>query len=339
MKLFEKFIKDSKSGKRLKKGSKKVSATTISNYNRVYIKLCQFSERKGFYIRIQSLSHVKGVREFKHEKQYWKDFYTRFTSYIYDDCGGFDNYVGFNIKAIRAFFNYLNEELELNIGIFHKKFDVPHENTEIIVLLQSQLKFLIRDKEFDDSLNKKLKETKDLFVFGCTVALRVSDLMKLTPANIECVGSKYYLRVASQKTNTFTRVLLPPYAVDILNRNMHKRKTIFKYTWLPCLNQNIKSIMSLAGWNEERIVTRQRRGETIVLYKNDKTKTPYRFSDLVSSHTMRKTAITTLLCLKVPEAVVRKISGHAPNSKEFYRYVELSQKYQDEEIEKAYEQL
>ena len=36
---------------------------------------------------------------------------------------------------------------------------------------------------------------------------------------------------------------------------------------------------------------------------------------------MRRTAITTLLLIGVDEISVRRISGHAPGSKEFYKYV------------------
>lgn len=35
---------------------------------------------------------------------------------------------------------------------------------------------------------------------------------------------------------------------------------------------------------------------------------------------MRRSAITVMLGLGVPEQVVRKISGHAPGSKEFFKY-------------------
>lgn len=65
----------------------------------------------------------------------------------------------------------------------------------------------------------------------------------------------------------------------------------------------------------------------------------YRFCDLVSTHTMRRTAITTLLVLGMPELLVRRISGHADNSISFYRYVHYAQQYQDQEIEKVYQQL
>jgi hypothetical protein len=37
--------------------------------------------------------------------------------------------------------------------------------------------------------------------------------------------------------------------------------------------------------------------------------------------------------------VVRKISGHAPGSKEFYRYVFWAQTYQDMETEKMFSKL
>lgn len=54
---------------------------------------------------------------------------------------------------------------------------------------------------------------------------------------------------------------------------------------------------------------------------------------------MRRTAITTMLSLGVPEQIVRKISGHSPMSKEFFRYVAVAQTYQDQEVTKMFEKL
>jgi integrase len=70
----------------------------------------------------------------------------------------------------------------------------------------------------------------------------------------------------------------------------------------------------------------------IEAFKNSAEK-GYRFCDLVTSHTMRRTAITTMLSLGMTEFMVRKISGHSANSKEFFRYVALSQTYIDKETE------
>jgi hypothetical protein len=46
-----------------------------------------------------------------------------------------------------------------------------------------------------------------------------------------------------------------------------------------------------------------------------------------------------MLSLGVPEQIVRKISGHSPGSKEFYRYVHWAQAYQDKATEHVFEKL
>jgi integrase len=54
---------------------------------------------------------------------------------------------------------------------------------------------------------------------------------------------------------------------------------------------------------------------------------------------MRRTAITTLLILGMPEHLVRKISGHSHSSSSFNRYVHYAQAYVDTEIDKVHEKL
>lgn len=52
----------------------------------------------------------------------------------------------------------------------------------------------------------------------------------------------------------------------------------------------------------------------------------------MSSHIMRRTAVTTLLVLGMPEHLVRNVSGHSNNSGAFYRYVHHAQSYINHEI-------
>jgi hypothetical protein len=54
---------------------------------------------------------------------------------------------------------------------------------------------------------------------------------------------------------------------------------------------------------------------------------------------MRRTAITTMLRLGMNEQAVRRISGHAPGSKEFYRYVAYSQTFLDSETDRLFDRL
>ena len=104
------------------------------------------------------------------------------------------------------------------------------------------------------------------------------------------------------------------------------------------LNKNFRKIGELAGWTDLVQKKRRKRGMLKEILKFNDGKS-YRFCDLISSHTMRRTAITTLLNLGMPEHMVRKISGHAAGSKEFFKYVQYSQNYIDQEMEKAHSKL
>jgi intergrase/recombinase len=89
----------------------------------------------------------------------------------------------------------------------------------------------------------------------------------------------------------------------------------------------------------EIVKTRERKGKPVKIYKDIKKRTHFHFSDLVSTHIMRKTAITTMLSLGMQEDLVRKILGHAPNNKEFFRYVEYSQRLIDESTDLVFEKI
>ena len=96
--------------------------------------------------------------------------------------------------------------------------------------------------------------------------------------------------------------------------------------------------MEIAGFTEPAFKIRQKRGIPTPLHKKNKEKL-YRFCDLGTTHTMRRTAITTMLSSGMNEQVVRKISGHAAGSKEFYRYVSFAQTFMDNEIDLVHKKL
>jgi integrase len=181
-----------------------------------------------------------------------------------------------------------------------------------------------------------MKEVKDFFVFGCTVALRFSDLVGLQKSNVRVVGGNYYLAVRSVKTSTDSLIKLPTYAIDIVNRHQKLKKRLLPKFNVVNLNKFIKQLLEQAGFTHAVHITRGRRGVAIQQKKEQQS---LRFCDVATTHTMRRTAITTMLSLGVPEQVVRKISGHSSSGKEFYRYVLWAQTYQDMEMEKMFASL
>jgi site-specific recombinase XerD len=336
--LFSAFMSHSRRGRRLQPNGKRISDGTLQNYNYTVQLLREFCAKKEFTLRIRPMRRLNS-RELAAEKNYWKKFYKHFTDYLYEDCGHYDNYVGQNIKIIKAFLNYVNKELAPGTGDFHKLFYVRNEEIAIHPLLPEELNFLIYDEPFEASLSPRLQHAKDVFVFGCTVALRVSDLLQLKRSHLRETAGQYYLAVRSQKTATDTLIRLPEYAVNILNKYKKQKTKLLPHFNKVNLNKYIKELLEKAGFTHPVNKTRERRGKTTEIKKISLPGKTYRFCDVASTHTMRRTAITTMLSLGMPEQVVRKISGHAPGSKEFYRYVLWAQTYQDQETDKMFEKL
>ena len=332
--LYEKFIAEAKSGKRLQKNGKFLSKSTIKNYEAVLFNLKSFSISKNedFYINTY---YKYSKRNFITEKRKYDKFYRGFTDFLYaKKCT--DNYVGSVVKNLRTFFIYLNQSKGYQTGEFYKNFYARREDIPIIVLSQEQLQYLIIDKKFHTELLPHLQISKDIFVIGCTVGLRFSDLMLLRKRNLEMNGGKWYIVTTSKKTETVTRIKIPSYIINLLKKYNGKQTTLLPSISMNQFNNNIRTIAQLAGWTNEVGKVRSRRGVKKELKKNGNA---YRFCDLMSSHVMRRTAITTLLVLGMPETLVRKISGHAANSKEFFKYVKYSESFLDTETDKAFDKL
>jgi integrase len=334
---FRKFVNHSQSGRRRTATGKRISGGCLEQYRRVLTLLTVFDEQLNYPLRIRLL-HRASLREMLKEKRYWEVFFLDFCNFLYRKRNYFDQSACSVFKMIKTFFNYLLVEKGLPIGQFYKKFRIPAEKFTPVVLTPAQLNFLITNKEFENSLSPLLKRTKDIFVFGCTVGLRYSDLMRLKKSNIYSDGETTVLQLTTNKTGSEVKSPLPDYAMEIIGR--YKRITGTRL--LPGIansnfNINIKSLMEKTGWVQPMPRMRHRQGKLIEV-KTKKGKS-FRFCDQITAHTMRRTAITILLMLGVPEMVVRKISGHAPGSKEFFRYVSIAQDFLDDKVREAHNKL
>jgi hypothetical protein len=334
--LIDDFILRCKKGTRRYANGRRISNDTVENYRILLKRLEEFEIATSMKVRVISELRLS-KKQFAVERKYWKKFFTSFTSFLHKE-GGFDNYVGFMIKNLRAVLQYAQDEYMIGTSSYRKQLYVIKEDVPIITLAPEQLRFLIHDVEFRNRLNPELQTVLDIFIVGCTVALRYSDLIGISWRNIEQIGNGYYLAVSSIKTRTPTRVRLPDYVLKSLEKykKIKHRKTIFPQISLSWFNIQLRRICELAGWQDECGKYRSRNGKKIEL-KNPRTKKPYRFCDLVSSHVMRKTGITTMLMNGVPELVVRKISGHSSTSPAFLRYVNFVQGYLDREVDKHHE--
>ncbi len=333
----EKFITATATGRRLMPSGKRIRSRTIEQYRHVCKLLRQFEAQQQETLRIQLL-HRSTLRHLQQEKNYWKRFFKNFSQFMYRKKHYYDLYASSVFKMIKVLFHYLSAERGLPVGEYHKQFRTPCEQLMPVVLTPRQLRRLITDDLFHQSLTACLQRTKDIFVFGCTVGMRYSDLMRLKKTNICYLPEGTSLVLETRKTGATVQVPLPDYAIDIVEK--YKRKA-GQYV-LPRLansnfNLHIKKLMQLAGWDYPLPKYRHRQGEPVEI-KNRKGES-WRFYNHVTAHTMRRTAITTLLLMGVDETSVRHISGHAPGSKEFYRYVVLVQHYLNVKVKEAHRKL
>ena len=310
----------------------------MANYNYALRLLNEFENQNGSSLRIQLL-HRASVRMLQREKNYWKRFFVQFSGFLYRHKNYYDNYVANTFKVIKTFFNYLEKEKGLVIGNYHRSFRIPLQQSAPVVLTPEQLNFLITNREFETGLNPSLKRAKDIFVFGCTVALRYSDLMNLKKTNLSrSEEGGISLVLYTQKTGAAISIPLPGYALQIIHRYRRKAgKWLLPRLSSSNLNIRVKKLAEKAGWTGPLPKYRSFRGRMMEL--KNKTGQTWQFHQHITAHTMRRTAITTLLILGVPENIVRKVSGHAPGSKEFYKYVNIAQEYLSRELVEAYKKL
>jgi integrase len=330
--LFQKFITDSYRGKRLNSNGARIKEQSVDNYISCQKLLIDFSKEKNFALLIYE---VKGQNKRDHLflKRYYTGFYTSFTQYMYKEKNCYDNYVGQTIKQIRVFFAWLNREAGIPTGLYYKNFYVLRQEIPIITLSVNQLKYLMHDEAFEQKLTPALKQCKDIFVFGCLVGLRYSDLCSIKQTNLCVADGAMYLKVKSKKTGTETSVKLPAIAVAIVQKYKHNRKKPLPFTNLNGFNAQVKQIAEQAGWTYPVSVTRTKQG---LFKRKQPVSSAARFCDCISSHIMRRTCITIMLTSGMPELIVKKISGHSNSSRSFYSYVNFAQEIVDQEIEKMH---
>jgi integrase len=335
--LFEKFLFDSKNGNRLRCNLRKASANTIKNHKILFELLKEFSRRKEVILMVRLEACVQSDL-LRLEDFYWRSFYFEFLNFLYEEKRHYDNYVGSLIKILKSFFNYLKYECGYSIGDFYKSFVVPKDNIQVVALTPDQYRFLAYSSRFSASLNPRLRVVKDIFVFGATLGLRISDVISLTKADFFRTEKGLFLRKEHRKTGTVVLINVPEHCQKIYLKYAKDLK-VFPSFCLSLFNRDIKRLFELAGWTHLVPKIRTKRGKPVPVLKDPIRGTHFRFCDLVSSHTMRRSAVTILLSMGMKEHVVRQISGHSQSSLAFQRYIAYSEALMSREMEKVHARI
>ncbi len=334
----ESYIKDCYKGMVIKKGVRS-KPQSIQMYE-VLLKYLQDFDPEGKYCLEISPAQKLSLKQLEKQKKIWNEFQRNFLDYLYDQKHCFDNYVGAMIKRIKSVLNWIENEKGIGTLPYRLVFVAPKaEKIPIIILNQKRLQYIVYSEEFKRNLPDSLEAIYKILLVGSFVALRYSDLKLLKRSNLEFTQTGTYLRMTSLKTQTETRVLLPDFVGELLQKQDKRQKYLLPQMSLAHFNKGLKKLGKFAGWCEDSPKVRFKRGEMVTVYKNPNTRRHFKFYEHLSSHLMRRTAITNMLILGMSEMNVRKISGHAPGSKEFFRYVSIAQEFLDKETEEYHRKL
>jgi integrase len=240
-----------------------------------------------------------------------------FENYLRDCEDKGNNTIVSNMKRLRTFFKFAEMKDWIKTDPF-KKYKIESERYgRPIALTKNELE-LLYTKDLSD--NAKLEKVKDIFIFQCCIGCRVSDLMRLTKANI--------INGFIQYIPTKTKVESPsPVRIPI---NDKARQILKKYddtdAILPFIS-DVKYNLYLKELFEHCKLERQ------VIRLNPLTGKEENVSlaDIVSSHLARRTFIS-ILHKKAKDSVIASMTGHSKTSKAFSRYYDVDDEQKVEVI-------
>lgn len=327
---FDKFIRASKSGRRRKPDGSRISLGTIESYKNCRKILVRFSLKYGDPEIYAGMTMTK--RFYRERTRYWKHTLFQLMDFL-RACRYCDTYIWNNQKILRAVMHYLHQQQgwpDAGLMAFRMPRVVQPDPVTLSVIQVQQL----LGAKFGCSLKEhRLAIVRDIVITGCLTGLRYSDLIALKWENLVKCEGRTWLRLQSQKTGIITKLLLPNFLTTVIQRYRKlRRQNIFPRISNVNLNIQVKKLGKWMGWNELTQVIRSRGG----VLKVERTG---KFYELITTHTMRRTCISTMLQLGMPEHLVRQVSGHAPNSREFFRYVKIAQNWQDNETECVHKEI
>ena len=260
--------------------------------------------------------HLKGYEKYSKTNTTFSSFdfgfYQKFVDYLTykvkkpnGEFGLATNTIGKQIKILKVFLNFcfkhkIAERFDLS------NFQKLTEEVDKIFLTENEIQ-----KIYTKDINKRpeLEQSRDLFVLGCYLGLRFSDLSRLRSEMIQND------RVRIQMKKTGKTVIIPIHTIvqEIIKKYNGNFPMVINSAKF---NLEIKEIGKIAGIQDDVLITHRRGIE--------KVDTVYRKYELISSHTCRRSFCTNQYLLGIPTVFLMKISGHR-TERAFLRYIKIDE--------------
>ncbi len=222
------------------------------------------------------------------------------------------NTFGTNTKNLIVFLGDAeNHGLTVNQDYKKKQFRIVSEEVEAVYL---PIPEVIKIYDLDFSENPRLDRVRDLFLIGCFTGLRFSDYSQITKDHLSEEEGKMLLSVKTVKTGIEVVIPMNPLVIKIFE----------KYNWvMPRIPSNQKTNVYL-----KEIAREAKLKEKIPVHRTEgnlRVENSIEKSELISTHTARRTFATNAFLAGVPVLSIMKITGHTTETS-FMKYIRMSAK-------------
>lgn len=217
------------------------------------------------------------------------------------------------VNNLRIFLKYTHEEgFHKNEVYKHRDFSVPQEDADAIAPTFDEV-----IKLYNTPFNRKSDEkARDLFVYGCFLALRVKDLDRINEYKL--VGNFY--EVLTEKTQK--KVIIPCHWLcrEIYDKYGGVLPRFHRQTFARILTR----ICKVAGITGQKLITMTAGGAKVEKY--------YDRWDLISPHSMRRFFATWMYRdLRRQPREIMPITGHE-SEESFFKYIKIEMEMNAQEI-------
>ena len=225
------------------------------------------------------------------------------------------------LRAMRAVYKFACAGgLIPNVPFTRFKIDAPVYGTPYYITLGER--DIIADWDF--SKDPELEAARDIFIFQCFVGCRVSDLRRLTLANVINGGIEYVPRKTSAERAEVVRVPLHPRAAEIVAKYNDRGVdgSLLPVTYTGKYNTYIRRIFTICG------ITRP----VTVWDSTTGAEESRPLNEIATSHMARRTFIGNLYKQVKDPNLIGKLSGHVEGSSAFARYRDIDEDLRKEMI-------
>jgi len=295
MAFIQTFLDEITSGARLTESSQRYQPSTIKVFKGFQSLLKEYITKTG-----QKLDYADIDMK----------FYNRYVQFFINKKYS-ANTIGRHIKHLKTIMRAAREEgYHQNLEIERKKFKVIRVATSEIYLTIDELR---RMMALDLSATPHHEKARDLFLIGCFTAQRFSDYSRIRPEHLKTLQDGTRV-IELNQVKTAGKVVIPilPELETILARNNYTSPSMTDVK----LNKYIKEVAKKAkiiGIFEKEVTKEGRRSIERI-----------NRSDMIKTHSARRTGCTIMYLAGIPSIAIMKISGHK-SEQEFLKYIRVSQ--------------